>query len=72
MSQVICKCGAEIKDEDISFWNDREIASETCFGEVIASCRECGEQYEDAHFGCYNMQEAKELLINYINELKNE
>lgn len=66
ITNVTCGCGLVIPDDKIDYSNRCEEGDD--YYEVIAKC-ECGKEYECSEWGeCENLTEAKEYLIEYIND----
>lgn len=64
--EIICHCGAIIKDDDIEHWNKTNDEGEE-YGEVEATCV-CGKSYRTTQWGEWDSrEEAKERLKEYIN-----
>jgi hypothetical protein len=64
--EIICHCGAIIKEDDIEHWNSENDEGEE-YGLVEATCI-CGKNYQTTQWGEWkSFEEAKEYLNEYIN-----
>jgi hypothetical protein len=68
--EVKCQCGAAIPEDQIDYLCGCNEEGED-YGEVSATCRLCGKEYETFQWRCWDdKNEAIEYLKNYIKENK--
>ena len=69
--EIICHCGAIIKEDDIEHWNTENEIGEL-YAVVKAIC-ECGKSDETSQWGEWDSpEEAKECLKEYINPVQKD